>query len=63
MKSGPTAVLFPRSLWILVCLVIIDPAGIEQPREARSDAVGTANKSIAAMSFLWLRKNATRRFT
>ena len=36
---------------------------LTKPYSSRSDAVGTANKSIAAMSSLWFRKNATRRFT
>ena len=31
----------------------------KKPYSSRSDAVGTANKSIAAISSLWLRKNAT----
>ncbi len=35
----------------------------KKPYRSRSDAVGTVNKSIAAMSSLWLRKKATQRFT
>ena len=35
----------------------------KKPYSSRSDAVGTANRSIAAMSSLWFRKNATQRFT
>ena len=35
----------------------------KKPYRSRSDAVGTVNKSIAAMSSLWFRKNATQRFT
>ena len=34
----------------------------KKPYRSRSDAVGTANRSIAAMSSLWFRKNATHRF-
>jgi hypothetical protein len=35
----------------------------KKPYSSRSDTVGTVNKSIAAMSFLWFRKNATQRLT
>ena len=35
----------------------------KKPYSSRSDAVGTANRSIAAMSSLWFRKNAIHRFT
>ena len=34
----------------------------KKPYSSRSDAVGTVNKSISAISSLWLRKNATQRF-
>ena len=48
---------------------VIVVAGLDQNVRAhvdevcRSDTVGTVNKSIAAMSSLWFRKNATQRFT
>ena len=35
----------------------------EEAYSSRRDAVGIVNRSIATMSSLWLRKNATYRFT
>ena len=37
--------------------------GTKKPYSSRSDAVGTVNRSMAAMSSLWFRKNATQRLT
>ncbi len=35
----------------------------KKPYSNRSDAVGTVNRSIAAMSPMWFCKNVTQRFT
>ena len=50
-------VALKRTMWRRPCSIT------KKPYSSRSDAVGTVNKSIAAMSSLWFRKNATHRFT